>query len=69
MPIGVGHLAAHTSSVATCAASTMSNQRTVVMGERPGGSLEPHVCEPAVGAGGDGAAGAFRSTTLTSHVA
>jgi hypothetical protein len=38
LPIGVGHLAAHTSSVATCAASTVSKRPTVVMGERPGGS-------------------------------
>src|SRR4029450_224962 len=28
----------HPSSVATCAASTVSNRPTVVMGERPGGS-------------------------------
>ena len=29
---------AHTSSVATCAASTVSNRPTVVIGDRPGGS-------------------------------
>jgi hypothetical protein len=34
----VGYLAAYTSSVATCAASTESDRPTVVMGERPGGS-------------------------------
>jgi hypothetical protein len=33
----VGHLA-HTSSVASCAASTVSNRPTVVIGDGPGGS-------------------------------
>jgi hypothetical protein len=37
MPKG-DYLDAHTSSVATCAASIVSNQPTVVMGERPGRS-------------------------------
>jgi hypothetical protein len=38
LPIGVGHLAVHTLSVATCAASTESNRPTVVIGDKPGGS-------------------------------
>ena len=38
LPFAVGHLAAHTSSGASCAASTVSNRPTVVMGERSGGS-------------------------------
>jgi hypothetical protein len=38
LPFGVGYLATHTWSVASCAASTVSNRPTVVMGERPGGS-------------------------------
>jgi hypothetical protein len=36
--VGVDYLAAHTSSVARCAASTESNRPTVVIGENPGGS-------------------------------
>jgi Domain of unknown function (DUF2703) len=38
LPLGVGHLAPHTSSVATCAASIVSKRPMVVMGERPAGS-------------------------------
>ena len=34
----LGHLAAHTSSAATCAASTLSKRPMVVSGERPGAS-------------------------------
>jgi hypothetical protein len=47
-------LAAHTSSVASCAASTVSNQPTVVMGERPGG-LKTEVGDPAIAVAGDSA--------------
>ena len=46
-PLGVGHLAAHTSSVATCALSTVPNHPTVVMGERPGGSSSRRYATPA----------------------
>jgi len=40
LPFGVGYLDAHTSSVATCAASTVSKRPMVVMGERPGGASQ-----------------------------
>jgi hypothetical protein len=40
LPFGVGYLDAHTSSVATCAAPTVSKRPMVVMGERPGGASQ-----------------------------
>ena len=40
LPFGVAHLDAHTSSVATCAASTVSKPPMVVMGGRPGGASQ-----------------------------
>jgi hypothetical protein len=45
---GGRHLVAHTSSVATCASSTVANRPTVVMGDSPGGSVEAEVRDTTV---------------------